>query len=148
MKSALSLAFTLLLMAGTAQAQSVSDTITARQTGFKNMAAAFGDVKKVLDAGGDTTTVAAKAQEVADWSRKVPAAFPAGSGPESGVKTRALPAIWANKGEFEFLNANFGREADKLVAALKSGDKVASLAAFQATGGACGACHRPYRAPQ
>lgn len=148
MNSALSFAFALLLAAGAAQAQSVSDTITARQTGFKNMSAAFGDVKKVLDASGDTTTVAAKAQEVADFARKIPAAFPAGSGPEAGVKTRALAPIWANKGEFENMASNFGREADKLVAALKSGDKAASLAAFQATGGTCGACHRPYRAPQ
>jgi cytochrome c556 len=148
MKTALSFAFSLLLAAGAAHAQSVGDTITARQTGYKNMAAAFGDVKKVLDASGDTTTVAAKAQEVSDWAHKITGVFPVGSGPESGIKTRALPAIWANKADFDLLAGNLGREADKLVVALKSGDKAASLAAFQATGGACGACHRTYRAPQ
>lgn len=148
MKSALAFAFTMLLAAGAAQAQSPADTITARQNGFKAIGAAFGDVKKVLDAGGDTTTVAAKAQEVSDFARKMPSLFPAGTGPETGIKTRALAPIWANKGEFENMASNLARDADRLVAALKSGDKAASLAAFQTAGGTCGACHRPYRAPQ
>jgi cytochrome c556 len=130
-----------------AQAQgAVADVIAARQAGFKNMGTNFGAVKKALEAGGDLTAAAANAQVAADWARKIPTVFPVGSGPESGVKTSALPEIWANKADFDKLAANLGAEADKLVAALKANDKAAATAAFAATGGACGACHRTYRA--
>lgn len=133
--------------AGFAQAQGAfADVIAARQAGYKATGGNMGAIKKVLDAGGDLTTVASNGQGVADWARKIPTMFPVGSGAESGVKTNALPEIWANKADFEKLAANLGTAADTLVAALKANDKAAATAAFAATGGACGACHRTYRA--
>ena len=133
--------------AGFAQAQGAfADVIAARQAGYKATGANMGAIKKVLDAGGDLTTVAANAQGVSDWAKKIPTVFPTGSGPESGVKTAALPEIWVSKSEFEKLAVNLGAEADKLMAALKANDNTAAAAAFGATGGACGACHRTYRA--
>ena len=133
--------------AGFAQAQGAfADIIATRQAGYKATGANMGAIKKVLDAGGDLTTVASNAQGVSDWAKKIPTVFPTGSGPESGVKTAALPDIWVSKADFEKLAANLGTEADKLVVALKANDKAAATAAFGATGGACGACHRTYRA--
>lgn len=135
-------------LAGAAWAQSASDVIATRQAGFKAIGAATGEVKKVMDAGGDLTTVAARAQELVDFAAKIPALFPAGSGPESGAKTRALPAIWQNKSDYDANAGILGREAAKLVTALRANDKTATAAAFAATTAQCGACHRPYRAPQ
>lgn len=135
-------------IAGMAWAQSATDAITTRQAGFKAIGAATGDIKKMIDAGGDLTTVAARAQEIVDFGKKIPSLFPVGSGTESGAKTRALPSIWQNKSDFDANAGILSREAEKLVAALRANDKVATTAAFAATTGQCGACHRPYRAPQ
>lgn len=136
------------IASGAAWAQSAADAVAQRQAGFKAIGAATGEIKKVMDAGGDLTTVAAKAGEISAFAKRIPALFPAGSGTESGQKTRALAAIWQNKSDFDANAGIMGREADKLGAALKANDKTATAAAFTAMTGQCGACHRPYRAPQ
>ena len=135
-------------VAGAAWAQSAADAIAQRQAGFKAIGAAFGEVKKVLEAGGDLTTVAARAGEISAFAKRIPTLFPVGSGAEAGIKTRALPSIWQNKSDFEANAGIMGREADKLMAALQANDKAAAATAFAATAGQCGACHRPYREPQ
>ncbi len=136
------------LASGAAWAQSAADAIAQRQAGFKAIAAATGEIKKAMDANGDLAAVAAKAGEVSAFGKKIPALFPAGSGTESGQKTRALAAIWQNKSDFEANAGIMVREADRLAAALKANDKTAATAAFGAMTAQCGACHRPYRAPQ
>jgi cytochrome c556 len=92
--------------------------------------------------------VAAKAEEVSAFAKRIPALFPAGSGTESGQKTRALAAIWQNKSDFDANAGMMATAADRLAVALKANDKTATAAAFGAMTGQCGACHRPYRAPQ
>ena len=134
------------LGAAMAHAQGVADVISARQAGYKATGGNMGAIKKVMDAGGDLSTVAANATDVANWGRKIPSMFPVGSGPESNIKTAALPEIWANKADFDKLAGNLATEADKLAVALKANDKAAAATAFAATGGTCGACHRTYRA--
>jgi cytochrome c556 len=134
--------------AGAAWAQGAGEAISQRQAGFKAIGAATGAVKKAMDAGGDLTGVAARAAEIGAFGKRIPALFPAGSGPESGTKTRALPAIWLNKSDFDANAGIMAREAAKLEAALKANDKTATAAAFTAMTAQCGVCHRPYRAPQ
>lgn len=135
-------------LAGTAWAQGAAESIAQRQAGFKAIGAAAGEVKKAMDAGSDLTAVVARAEEISAFAKRIPALFPAGSGPESGQKTRALAAIWQNKSDFDANAGIMAREADKLVMALKANDKTATAAAFASTTAQCGACHRPYRAPQ
>lgn len=135
-------------VAGAAWAQTAAEAIAQRQAGFKAIGAATGEVKKVLDASGDLTTVAGKAGEISAFAKRMPALFPMASGPESGITTRALPAIWQNKADFDAIAGSLVREADKLMAALQANDKAVATAAFAATTAQCGACHRPYRAPQ
>lgn len=134
--------------AGVAAAQGIADAITTRQAGFKAIGAATGAVKKALDEGAALAPLAARAQEIADYGKRIPGLFPVGSGAASGVKTRALPSIWENKSDFDANAGILSREADKLVAALKANDPAAAKAAFAATTGQCGVCHRAYRAPQ
>jgi cytochrome c556 len=73
--------------------------------------------------------------------------FPKGSGPESGVKTYALPVIWQKNDDFVKLGKAAQAEALKLdqVAASKNAD--ALKAQVIATGKACKACHDTYRSP-
>ena len=73
--------------------------------------------------------------------------FPKGSGPESGVKTYALPAIWQKNDDFMKLGKAAQDEALKLdqIAASKNAD--ALKAQVITVGKACKACHDNYRSP-
>jgi cytochrome c556 len=121
-----------------------AEIIAARQAGFKRTGDNAGEIKKALDGGLDLAPLAARAQDIADWSRKVPAMFPPGS--DTGAKTAALPAIWTDRAGFETAAANLGVQADKLVQVIKAGDKAAVATQFGATSASCGACHRNFRA--
>jgi cytochrome c556 len=133
---------------GLAQAQGAAETIAARQAAMKKNGDDAGAIKKALDSGADLKTVAANAQDIANTAKRLPSLVPAGSGPEAGIKTRALPAVWTDKADFEKKAGDLAVTATTLAAALNTGDKAAAGAAFQAMGGACGACHRTYRTQQ
>jgi len=73
--------------------------------------------------------------------------FPKGSGPESGVKTYALPAIWQKADDFTKLGKAMQAEVVKFkqVAGTRNADalKVESIA----LGKSCKACHDNNRSP-
>lgn len=73
--------------------------------------------------------------------------FPKGSGPESGVKTYALPAIWQKNDDFVKLGKAMQAEAAKFaqVAGTKNPDALRTEST--ALGKACKACHDNYRSP-
>ncbi|MFC3173766.1 c-type cytochrome [Novosphingobium bradum] len=89
--------------------------------------------------------IQAHANVLADAALKVKGHFPKGSGPESRVKTEALPAIWERP-------ADFAAAADRLVGAtrgLQTASATGDLAAIQkaagAVGGSCKNCHDSFR---
>ena len=86
-------------------------------------------------------------QTVKDRSGYLLKWFPKGSGPESGVKTYALPALWQKNDDFVKLGKAMQAEALKLdeVAATKNTD--AFKAQVLVIGKACKACHDNYRSP-
>ena len=88
----------------------------------------------------NTQTIEERSGYLLNW-------FPKGCGPESGVKTYALPAIWQKNDDFVKLGKAAQAEALKLdqVAQTKNGD--ALKAQVLATGKACKACHDNYRSP-
>ena len=71
--------------------------------------------------------------------------FPAGSGPEAGVKTAAKPEIWSQAPKFRGLQVNFKRSADALSGAVNSGNVTAIQAQARVLGEVCAACHRDFR---
>ncbi len=60
-------------------------------------------------------------------------------------KTRALPAIWADNAKFAATFADLGAAADKLVTQAGAGQPELAAAVGE-LGGACGACHKGFRA--
>ena len=90
---------------------------------------------------GQAATVNQMAHQVGKW-------FPAGSGPESGQKTRAKAEIWSDSAGFATAVHNLEVESAKLETVAKGGDIEALKAQAKATGGACGGCHTKYRAPE
>lgn len=73
--------------------------------------------------------------------------FPKGSGPESGVKTYALPAIWQKNDDFVKLGKAMQAEAGKFSQVAGSRNADALRAESMALGKACKACHDSYRSP-
>jgi len=88
----------------------------------------------------NTQTLKERSSYLLNW-------FPKGSGPESGVKTYALPVIWQKNDDFVKLGKAAQGETAKLdqIAQTKNAD--ALKAQVIATGKACKACHDTYRSP-
>lgn len=73
--------------------------------------------------------------------------YPAGTGPDSGLKTRALATIWDDPEGFAAVMQASGPLVGALVAAAESGDLEATGAALGALGKeSCTACHTKFRA--
>ena len=81
-------------------------------------------------------------------SAQIPALFPEGSGPQAGIETRALPAIWQNRQAFEAAASGLNTAATQLLQLAQANQEAAFRAAFPTIGQACGTCHTPFRAPQ
>lgn len=93
-------------------------------------------------------TIQANANALAAAAIKVKGHFPKGTGPQAGVKTEALPAIWERP-------ADFAAAADRLVGATKAfqlaaatGDLTKIQPAAGAVGGSCKNCHDSFRKPK
>lgn len=128
-------------MGGAAVAQ---DVIAQRREGLRGMARQMEAIKAVTDARGDTRPLVERVDAMVTFYRGLPAMFPAGSGTGD---TRALPTIWSDRAGFEQAATNMVTQLGALRSAAASGDVAATTAAFNQTGAACGACHRPYRGP-
>lgn len=124
----------------------VKEQIEARQGQLKNIGKAFKTISDQLKAGSpDLAQIQAAAANVpkealgmADW-------FPEGTGPESGVKTGALPIIWEDKADFDDKVSAMQDAAAQLDTIAQGGDVAAIAAAFRTTGGKCKDCHDKYR---
>jgi cytochrome c556 len=78
-------------------------------------------------------------------SSELPTWFPAGTGPESGVKTEALAKIWEDQAGFQAAAERLAGEAAKL-SDVATGEDIAAIGAqVQATGAACKNCHDQFR---
>ncbi|OWU84870.1 hypothetical protein ATO6_11190 [Oceanicola sp. 22II-s10i] len=73
--------------------------------------------------------------------------WPQGSDNGSVEGTRALPAIWENM-EDVGAKAMALTEATATMAEVAGNDQAALQGAMAGVGGACGACHKAYRAPE
>jgi cytochrome c556 len=90
----------------------------------------------------DAATVDAAFAQWAETAARLPGLFPADS--KTGEKTRAAPAIWDNKADFDARVAAFAKAvADNRATATASLDGL--KAAFKPVGDACDDCHKDYR---
>lgn len=126
--------------AGAALAQ--GDAIAERRAGLKRMGEHMQAMKAVVDNRGDVRPLAATVDDMIAWYRTMPGRFPPGS--DKG-DTRALPALWNERANFETINNTMVNQLQALRTAAASGDSAAFAAAYGQTGQTCGTCHRPYR---
>ena len=124
----------------------VRGQIEARQAGFKKMGAATKTVvDQIRSDAPDITEIQAAATTIKEQAVKIGGWFPAGTGPEAGVKTEALAKIWEDSEGFSAVLDKFKAAAGEFDAVAQSGDAAAIGAAFQALGGSCKSCHDSYR---
>jgi len=120
-----------------------------RHENFHKIGAAFKVVNDQLKADKpDTGAIAAQAHIVRELAPQIPTWFPAGSGPESGVKTRAKPEIWSDKAGFAAAAKGLEAESAKLETIARAGDLEAVKIQVKAVGGACKTCHDKFRGPE
>lgn len=93
------------------------------------------DLAKIKE---NTASLNGLAPQVKDW-------FPAGSGPQDGVKTDALAAIWQKPDAFGQAAAKLTEAAGALDAAAQSGDLAAIRGAIPPLGASCKGCHDSFR---
>jgi len=134
-------------MAGATDTTDPVAAIEARKEGFKNaLGPAMRTINNELRSDAPNLTalaepaavIAARAPEIAGW-------FPPGSDASTGIATKALPAVWSDRKEFDELAAQLVVDANALVAAIDGGDLETVKAQARTLGGNCAACHRKYR---
>lgn len=149
-RSAARVAIVLAALAGTgavsAATLSIADAISIRKANFKEIGGAFKTINDEIKTGApDTNTVRPLAKDLARRAALVKDHFPAGSGPESGIKTKAKAEIWSDRAAFDKLAGSLVTSTAALERAAKTGDLAAMTKARNAVGGTCKSCHTKFR---
>jgi cytochrome c556 len=126
-----------------------SALIKSRQDKLRDLGGAFKAVDDELKKRNPDweNAILPNAQTVQSRTSYLLTWFPKGSGPDSGVKTYALPAIWQKLDDFNRLGKTAQSEAAKLNQIAASKDLNALKAQTVTLGKACKACHDSYRSP-
>ena len=128
--------------AGAGPAEQVKD----RQQTMKKLGGGMGAVAKYVKNEGGTLEAAAKGAEAVLAVSKVDpkAIFPEGTA--VGVTdSAAKPELWKNWAEVQRYWSAIQPAAEKLDAAVKSGDRAQIAQALGATSRTCGSCHEDFR---
>lgn len=135
-----------LSVATTALALDAAAVEKARSNYFHSLGKPFKGLRDELQQGSpNIATLKAYAADIARIAPNLPAQFPAGSGPESGVKTETQPNIWSDGAGFKKDADNLASAANALNAAAQGGNIDAIKAAAGTLGQACKTCHTTYR---
>ena len=128
-----------------AVARSPEEVIKARDKSYHQIGKAFkgiGDQLKKPEP--ELAVIRQHAATLDTLSREVNGWFPVGTGPDSGIKTAALPAIWERPAEFSKQAGAFAAAAHRLNLAAAGGDLAAVKAAVPAVGATCKSCHQSF----
>lgn len=136
---ATAIGFTAMVSLGQAQ----TDLIKQRQDLMKSQGGAMKAINEILKADGAVADIAQHAAKLDETSKQITGLFPAGS--DQG-DTKALPEVWSNPDDFAAKAKVLEDEAAMLVTAVAGGDMAAVKAQYEKVGGACGGCHKVYKA--
>jgi cytochrome c556 len=139
----------LLAVLGSSLAQAVDpgEVIQVRKQGLKALGAAFKVIRDELKSGNpDPAKVSAAAGDIASAAHAIPGWFPAGSGPESGLKTDARGEIWSDAAGFLAARQQFEKVVGEVVPTFQSAEAKPRWAEAATTlGETCKGCHEHYR---
>jgi cytochrome c556 len=123
--------------------QAQTDVIKQRQELMKSQGAAMKAINGILEANGSVADIAVHAAKLDETSHQITDLFPAGS--DQG-DTKAKADIWQNPDDFGAKTKDLQDQAAMLVTAVAGGDMAAVKAQYDKVGGACGGCHKVYKA--
>jgi len=125
-----------------------ADAIRARIASYRELGAAFKAVNDGLRGSEiQSVLIGQYARQIRNASRAQYQLFPAGTGPQAGVKTHAKPEIWTRPAEFRAAQDAFVKAADSFQAAVNKGNPAAIRTEARKLGGACKGCHDTFRTP-
>ncbi len=133
--------FTLPLMAA------VTDTVRTRIAAYRELGAAFKSANDGLRGDPQTVLLQQAARQIRNAAKQQYGLFPAGSGPQPGVKTAARAEIWSNPVKFKASQDAFAKQADIFQKAVSSGNAAIMRAETRKLGATCKACHDTFRVP-
>lgn len=124
----------------------VKQQIEVRQKALKEMGAAMKTISDQMKSGAPALDqIRPAVQTIKTHAAELPTWFPAGTGPESEVKTEALSKIWEDQPGFHAAAERLVTEANKL-SDVATGDDLAAIGAqVGAVGGSCKNCHDQFR---
>lgn len=135
-----------ILFVPAAAAANSAATIEARQANFKAIGRANKAIQDELKKPRPSIAVIrTNAASLERASQQIPRGFPAGTGPEAGVKTEALPAIWRDPAGFSEAAARNLAAVRALRVAADGGDLAGVRAAAGNVGPTCKGCHDQFR---
>lgn len=124
-----------------------ADQVRTRVDGYRELGAAFKAVNDGLRGPTpQTVLIQMSARQIRNAATHQYNWFPAGSGPQAGVKTAAKPEIWSQAARFRQLQDGFATQAAAFQRAAMSGNASAMRAGVRSLGAACKACHDQFRA--
>jgi cytochrome c556 len=139
-------AFGVALLGAFASASAQAPEIAARQDLMKANGAAMRVLVPMMrgEAPWNAAAAGQAAATVQSDAEKGKGLFPAGS---TAPNSRALPAIWERKAEFDAILDRNRDAAANLVRLAAAGDEAGFKAAFPALAQTCGACHTTFQRP-
>ena len=140
------IATSLLSLGAIAATPEIAAAVKSRKANYKEIGGAFKTINDEVKTGAPVIdTIQPLAQEILKRGTMQKDFFPAGSGIESGEKTRAKSTIWTNNADFQKQHNDFLAAAEQLNKAIASGDNKVIATAQKTLGGTCKSCHDQYR---
>jgi cytochrome c556 len=131
-----------------ANGMSARQTVEARALHMKDLGGSFKAVRdQTAQEPPNLSLVQIATKEVEFASQELPSWFPAGTGPETGLKMRAFAEIWTDEANFAAAANEFRTQAKRLNELAQAGDLAGVREQTRAVRKTCGGCHDSYRAP-
>jgi cytochrome c556 len=143
--SAVAVAVALPLAAAAPADPTAEQIIAARQASLDMSSITLAEMKEAAKGGKDPKTQVYYAAALAKWAGALPTLFPAGTGAEAGVPTRAKPEIWTDRAGFDQRAAEYRTAVERLRDLARAGDADGFKAQVQTVDMACDACHDTYK---
>jgi cytochrome c556 len=123
-----------------------ADAVRTRVSGLRELGAAFKSVNDALRSPTpQTMLIQISARQISGAARDQYNWFPAGSGPQTGVKTAAKPEIWAQSARFKQAQDAFAAQATSFQRAAQGGNLDLIRAESRKLGQTCKGCHDTFR---
>jgi cytochrome c556 len=126
-----------------------ADQVRTRIAGLRELGAAFKGVNDGLRSPEpQTILIQQSARQIRNAANAMPGWFPAGSGPQPGIKTAAKPEIWTQSAQFRTAMNAFVAQAAVFQTVTNRGNVDAIKAEARKLGGTCKGCHDNFKTPQ